>query len=1031
MCFSCLCAGHRARDCCGKCDFCGGQHHALCCVGKQRPATQSDSPVTVPWSETGHQGGAGAAAGIGVPDVSLSCNSVDRPVESSHVVLPTAKVKVYGAKGVVTARMVLDSGSQRTFVSRDLVRRVGAEYLGSKRVSYAAFGGSRSDEDRAVYRLNVSGANLSRPSTHSFSAIQVPMICPPLSRPPVPSSRLQSLMDLELADNLLEGDKLSVDILCGLDVFWTLVRPGSARESDGVVALESVFGWVLSGVIDSDGSTGEADPVCNQLLTLGDLHESTLRSFWDLETIGIGPEEDSVENNPVLCQFEETVEFNDESGRYKVRLPWKRNVQDVELVNGEQVAAQRLDSLNKKLDRDPDLRERYDQALGEMESNGVIEEIPAAEQGETAVSHPVFYLPHRPVVRESSLSTKIRPVFDASAHGAGGPSLNDCLHVGPALTPNICDVLCRFRRHQVAVVADISKAFLNIELQEQDADVQRFLWDVNGMRRHMKVGRVLFGINSSPFLLNATVKHHLAQYQPQSEAVIQLKDQLYVDDFLGGSETVEGAWDLFVQARDVLAKAGMPLTKCTSNSRVVFDRARAESVSLPGHEPLKVLGVRWTCDEDCFQFDGLTMPESVVTTKRVVLSCIARFFDPLGLLAPFLMKAKCLFQSLWKLGLEWDEPVPSPYQEEFVGWVQDLQQLKELRIPRCFVDSAWSGVIQDLELHGYGDASEKGYGAAVYLRSPGDSGGKVTSLVISKVRVAPLRKVTLARLELLAALLVARLVSYVKSVLRLPESCEYRCWSDSQVVLAWIRGDPSRWKQFVSNRVVEIQQLTDPQRWSYCPSAENPADILSRGASADDLLRSDLWFHGPSDLSEVAALQQAQSCDESALTSDDVAREARPSVQCDMSVDERVVLSTAVPESRGEQFFPCHRYGSFTKSIRVMGWVKRFVHNTRFPQEKQLEPDLSFVELSQAKHQVLISCQKQEFPTEYAALQRGGSVSRSSPIHKLNPVMGGDQLMRVHSRLDHSDLSLDEKRPVIIPKGHLARLIEISTSEGA
>ena len=136
-----------------------------------------------------------------------------------------------------------------------------------------------------------------------------------------------------------------------------------------------------------------------------------------------------------------------------------------------------------------------------------------------------------------------------------------------------------------------------------------------------------------------------------------------------------------------------------------------------------------------------------------------------------------------------------------------------------------------------------------------------------------------------------------------------------------------------------------------------------------------------------------------------------------------MVLSTAVPVSQHEQFFPFHRYSSFTKSIRVMGWVKRFLHNTRFPQEKQLEPDLSFLELSQAKHQVLISCQKQEFPAEYAALQHGGSVSRSSPLHKLNPVMGGDKLMRVHSRLDHSALSLDEKRPVIIPKGHLARQI--------
>ena len=162
-------------------------------------------------------------------------------------------------------------------------------------------------------------------------------------------------------------------------------------------------------------------------------------------------------------------------------------------------------------------------------------------------------------------------MFDASARDTvTGVSLNDCLYVGPSLTPNVGDVLCRFRRHQVAVVADISKAFLNIGLQEQDADVQSFLWDANWTRRHMKVGRVLFGISSSPFLLAATIRQHLSQYQPPSETAIQLQGQLYVDDFLGGADTEE-AWNRFVEARNVLAQAGMPLTKCASSSKVVFD----------------------------------------------------------------------------------------------------------------------------------------------------------------------------------------------------------------------------------------------------------------------------------------------------------------------------------------------------------------------------------------------------------------------------------------------------------------------------
>ena len=295
LCFACLRGDHRARDCSARCDFCGGRHHALCCFKQQglQPQSERQVPsVSVPQAEMSSRGRGEATAVVGVPDVSLSCNSADHPVESNHVVLPTAYVNVHGAKGVVSARLVFDSGSQRTFVSRSLVRKIGAEYLGTKRVSYAAFGGSRSDDDRAVYMLKVSSANQSRPTTHSFPAIQVPVICPPLSRPCISSDRLQGLAGFELADHFLEGDQLSVDILCGLDVFWTLVKPGAVRVSDGLAVLESVFGWVLSGVVDPGVVPGEADPVCSQLLTLSDLHESTIRSFWELEAIGIGPKED-------------------------------------------------------------------------------------------------------------------------------------------------------------------------------------------------------------------------------------------------------------------------------------------------------------------------------------------------------------------------------------------------------------------------------------------------------------------------------------------------------------------------------------------------------------------------------------------------------------------------------------------------------------------------------------------------------------------------------------------------------------------
>ena len=379
LCFRCLRSGHRADQCGARCTNCTGKHHAIFCFRQTQAAGSSAS--------VGRN-----AVRVKNEEASLSC--VDRPC-SNQVVLPTARVNVHGPKGVVSATLLFDTGSQRTFVSKNLVKRVGAECLGSQRVSFAAFGGSRSpDEERGVFNMKVSGANLSTPNIHSFPAVEVPVICAPLCRPCVPLESLKSFENLEFADQFFEGDELKIDILCGLDVFWTLMQADVSSSSEGLVAQNSVFGWVLSGVCS--GGSEKSDPVCSQLLSLGDLHESTIRSFWDLEAIGISSKEDSLGNNPVLQRFEETIEFNHELGRYRVQLPWKETPAETQLQNNRHLAEKRLRSLNRKLDKTPELRERYDQALREMETNGVVTDV---VQADVTSSHPVFYLPHKPVLK--------------------------------------------------------------------------------------------------------------------------------------------------------------------------------------------------------------------------------------------------------------------------------------------------------------------------------------------------------------------------------------------------------------------------------------------------------------------------------------------------------------------------------------------------------------------------------------------------------------------------------------------------------
>ena len=994
LCFRCLKRGHLAQSCEVQCEICCGRHHRICCFRGQGSTGQAAG------GGKGVMTGDESSEAIGTKGVkaSLSCNSGD----DRCVVLPTASVLVQGRAGPVPATLLFDTGSDRSYVSEALMKRVGgtARWLGTESVTYAAFGGGRSTCDRNVWQMSVCGSNVSHPTSCDVTAVEVPVICSPLQRPRIPREALVTFAGVELADSYDADRMLSVDILVGLDQYWRLVGQGFIRSSEGtVVSQETQFGWIMSGVTSRvPGASGGAE--C-QLLTLGDLHEDTVRRMWDLEGIGIRTDEEPAESK-VLEDFNSSVHLTDE-GRYEVSLPWKADGAQ-RLEDNRASAEGRLAGLTRRLARDPELGERYSAALSEMEQSGIIEEVPTEELMSV---HPTFYLPHHPVVKESSSSTKVRPVFDASAPGPNGVSLNDCVETGPCLIPSLVEVLLRFRRWRFAVTADITKAFLQVQLRREDRDVHRFLWQCGDRVRVMRFTRATFGVSASPFLLNATISHHLSKYE-QSRAVTEMRSNFYVDDFISGADTADEARALLTEAQSVMADAGMVLSKCTSNSPVVFDSAVSDSGDA---ESIKVLGVRWIpSPDDVFTFDGVTIPDDVLPTKRVVLSCIARLFDPLGFLTPFTMVAKCLFQTLWQLGLQWDEMLPDESRSIFVRWLKGLESLKQFSVPRSYSALGWSGTEGEVELHAFGDASPDGYGAAVYLRTPLPDGSHSVSLVMSKGRVAPLKRVSLPRLELLGSLLAARLMTFVRQALRLSDSITCRCWTDSMIVLGWIRGDPQRWKQFVYNRVSEIHSLTSPSSWAFVPGEDNPADLTTRGVSAEHLLDSREWLEGPSWLSEPSGQPTLSEPDRS-----------EPSVT-EPPEEEAVLTATSETIPSRSPVFDVERWGSLSKAVRVVAWVRRFVYNAGNPGQRRGLPDLSGEEIAAARDVLFRQAQREAFPDEMKALEQGRDVSVTSPIRSLTPFLS-DGVLRVRGRLQFSDLCFEEKHPVIVPKGHLAVLL--------
>ena len=248
---------------------------------------------------------------------------------------------------------------------------------------------------------------------------------------------------------------------------------------------------------------------------------------------------------------------------------------------------------------------------------------------------------------------------------------------------------------------------------------------------------------------------------------------------------------------------------------------------------IEVLGLLWDRKRDllfCNVTEIARPPDPI--TRRKILSTAQKIFDPIGFLCPVTLYPKLLLQESWKTKLSWDAEVPEDIKLKFLKWLSALSKLKDIKIPRCIQLHEESVV---LSLHTFCDASQHSYAAVVYLRS--EVGEKTyIQLVQAKARVAPLKKVTIPRLELLACCIGVRLALGVAKSLNIPNVSQY-FWTDSSTALTWIKKD-AKWGAFVENRVKEIRSTTNVKDWRHISGALNSADLPSRGCSVQTLLTS-------------------------------------------------------------------------------------------------------------------------------------------------------------------------------------------------
>ncbi|XP_064625963.1 uncharacterized protein LOC135486793 [Lineus longissimus] len=356
------------------------------------------------------------------------------------------------------------------------------------------------------------------------------------------------------------------------------------------------------------------------------------------------------------------------------------------------------------------------------------------------------------------------------------------------------------------------------------------------------------------------------------------------------------------------------------------------------------------------------------------------------------MTAKILLQDVWRCGLSWDEILPGELLTRFVSWVAGLEVLQTWMIPRCyFPGTVWKETVDLLEFHVFSDASMKAYGANVYARIPDSNGGFRVAFVTSKGKVAPLKRLTLPRLELLGALVGASLLAFVLKALKLDISkVSYHCWSDSTIVLSWIKSQPSKFKTFVGNRVKDIQDLTNPASWRHVENADNPADLVSRGAPAQILCDNPLWLHGPAWLASPLVLADGKEDIPVEETHDEI----------DDGTGAGTSLVSGTPENR-----------EFALPTNSKRW------------EPLVSDNLSLDELSEAKKFLLQCLQKSVYGDEIEALARGANLPKHSSLMTLSPFLDEEGYLRIKGRLQLSSLSYQAKHPIILPSHWLTKLL--------
>ncbi|KAL6735486.1 hypothetical protein Aduo_005924 [Ancylostoma duodenale] len=701
----------------------------------------------------------------------------------------------------------------------------------------------------------------------------------------------------------------------GCDHLWELVDGKKCKLPSGLHIIATKFGNMISGKKATSPDYQETQVALNQEET--DIWDR----YWSIDSSGTheytGPEKTEKQHldEEVMKTFKETIVRKPEG--YYVRLPWKTKHET--LPENKSMALARLRSLLRQhKDRLDDLKE-IDRIFKEQLQQGIIELVPGNMQ--RSRKNKVHYLAYQVVNTPEKKTTPKRIVFDASAHPAGKPSLNDVLYQGPLILPNILGMLMRFRMGQIATIADIEKAFLQVRLHEDDRDATRFMWvrDVTCPLQEDNIltyrfTQVTFGLNASSFLLAATISFHLDTANHSPEFAAEIKNNLYVDNLLMTAETKEEPLQQYHQTKEIFDSLKMNMREFLTNDEVLMNSFRGADKSTT--TVAKVLGLEWAATTDTFKIKCNIQPDEKIT-KRMILHANASIYDPLGWMSPLLIRNKSFFQSLWKNNYEWDDILDE----------DDQEQWRELRNSTAgFTKEIPCKVAHKQEkqtLFVFSDARVLAMAACVYIKN-----NESQHLLVAKTKLPSIKGVhTIPKIEINALTIATRLaLTTYEELKRTVEVQKTYLFSDSEIALSWLK-NASETKPtgvLVTNKVNEMNRIAEKLTKEgvkifigYVNTKQNPADCATRGLTSEEL-RTHFWWTGPDFLSSTP--------------------EYWP--------EETRLFQVPLPETEVLQISPatdtiplvdCSRFSSLTSLTRTMAIVVRFLQRI----SKRLRPELA------------------------------------------------------------------------------------------